>query len=148
MCIRFHIIFLASVVTLVGCKKGEDPEPYVSFASQIIGTWTVQAFVDNDDQSIEGYPNDYSAMTITFTTDSKLDAQGPCSPGLTGTYLVSENGGLTVTNFEFENNQCNILKLYWEQGAENALNNAYHISLNGSQMTIFSNGVNSVRLRK
>lgn len=145
---RFTQLLIVSLVVLASCKGSDDEpiDPYVSFASRVLGTWKVSASINNNTTSSETYPASIQTSTFTFKNDGKMSIKVVCNNGKADRYLVSETGAVIIDGFASTSLACSPIALSneWDKRIRNVINNANHIKITGSLMTI--NGLDDYSL--
>ena len=143
-------ILLGLVVVMSSCKeKEETQEPYVPFADQIHGTWKVVGSINNNNQATENYPESISESSFTFHKSSELDFDLVCNAGKADLVLVSESGSLLIDGLQTTNVVCvPALAQEWSGIIRNVVENANHVYINGSSMTIKGADLYSLKLKK
>lgn len=136
----FVPFLLASLIFIGSCKDKDEegPDPYVSFASKVIGTWDIVSSTNNNTASTETYPGALQESTITFFASSEMLFKIVCNNGKADRYIVSETGAVFIDGLASTNIVCNPITLAtdWSNRITNVLSNANHISISGGSMTL------------
>ncbi len=133
-------ILLCSLIFIASCKDKEDdsPDPYVSFASKIIGSWKLSSVTNNGTQATETYPGTIDPLLVTFNSESRIMSNGPCNGGGSNFYIVSESGSFLADNFTYTQLFCDALSSEWESRVEGSFDGAYNASISGNTLNIKS----------
>ena len=145
---KIALILLSFFIAFSSCKKEEEtPEPYVSYASQILGTWKLVSATDNKTKAIENYPQTIDATLLTFNNKGEYSFETACNDGV-GHYLVSESGGMITSDFKQTNLVCINDPAIWEDRFISGMIGAFHAQISGSSLTITADGTWSLKLIK
>lgn len=144
------LLFLLVILVFAGCKKEEtEPEEYMPYAEEIIGSWRVVASFDNTQNKLEAaYPNNIDPYIITFTNRSTVDCDMPCNSGGAYSYIVSESGSISFGDFVQTNLFCDNASSIWESRVKSACENAYHSRISNNSLFLYSNGIFDLKLVK
>jgi heat shock protein HslJ len=126
----------------LSCSKKETPSLY----DDVQGSWRISSIINS-----EGGQSDVSAaqgnFVLTFQSNSKIDLLGPCNTG-SGTYLLSENGGISFNDLGITKLFCDITKNGFEVNVLEALTKAYNLEKIGNELRISSNSNNNLVLKR
>ena len=142
------LLIAAVFILFSSCKKEEEqPEPYVSFASQIIGTWKLVSATNNSTESTETYPGSIDGTTVVFNNKSEINFYTACNDG-EGHYIVSENGAIIIYDVVQTQLACVNLPAEWENKTTNGLKNAFHATVSSNSLVLTSDGVWSLNFSR
>ncbi|MFY0644141.1 MAG: META domain-containing protein [Bacteroidia bacterium] len=143
-------LLIGLTVVLSSCKEKEEPnEPYVPFADQIHGTWKVVASIDNDTEATVNYPESITESFFTFHKNSELEFNLVCNAGKADRVIVSESGSLLLDGILTTNVICPPnLAATWNNVIKNTVENANHVYVSGTSMTLRGVDDFSLKLKK
>ncbi len=131
----FCLLLLAN-----SCKKADNT--YEPVAQKLVGSWQLVSLYNKASGVSQTYPNAMRTTTVTFSDTATAKFVLPCNSG-GAYYMLDENGGFTLSNESKTALFCSVSENDLENDIFDALQNAYWLEINSTQLRVVAPAVYS-----